>query len=889
MKAPLQIMAFLCATCMSWAQPSGLTNRLANTTLRMPLVPTPTINYRIPPDNPFVGVSNFNGAALIYTNVRTEFYAVGLRNPWRWSFDPVTGLLWLADVGQNTREEVDIIVKGGNYGWAYREGTIAGPKAAPPGFTSIEPITDYGRTEGYSVTGGYVYRGSTMPELYGAYIFGDYGSGRIWQMRYDPTNGVTMQRTLLVTHTGNTISCFGVDPSNGDILFGDLTVNRIQRIVAISGGYAISNAFPGLTFSQPVAIVSAPGETNRLFIIEQAGRIAVITNLLNPTRTVFMDLTARVRYSGEQGMLGLAFHPGYQTNRYFYISYTHNTNGIQTADNTTRHDRLARFEISPTDANAGMTNSELILIQQYDEANNHNAGDIHFGADGYLYLSLGDEGGGNDQFNNSQRIDKDFFSGIIRIDVDNRPGSLIPHSHVSNMIGPQIVIPPPTLADTGVFSDVAALTPNPGIIPYDVNTPYWTDGAIKRRWFCVPDLASRIVFRGANTWTFPVGMVWVQHFDLEMTNGVPSSRRPIETRILVRDSTSTGHYGATYRWTSPTNATVVPDEGASQIFAIDDQGTPRFQNWRYPSRADCLTCHNLTAGRALGFNTPQLNRDFDYAAYAGVVDNQLRALTNAGYGAFSPAVPSLTTLPVMARLDDESFGVQHRARSYLMANCAHCHYPNGPGLGNFNARIYQALSTQALIDGSLRDNLGDPLNRVIAPGSIANSVAYTRMASTTDNFRMPPPLDHQDVDVQALQVFRDWINELPSYPTFAAWQVIHFGSTNDPNAAAAADPDGDGAKNQLEYFTGTDPNNPADAWGINIQRAGNAVSIVYTQKPNYGFEVQWNTNLTNTASWRALSTPENRPNFSGQTQVRTVPDNIEAVPFKAYRVRVYEP
>jgi len=73
-------------------------------------------------------------------------------------------------------------------------------------------------------------------------------------------------------------------------------------------------------------------------------------------------------------------------------------------------------------------------------------------------------------------------------------------------------------------------------------------------------------------------------------------------------------------------------------------------------------------------------------------------------------------------------------------------------------------------------------------------------------------LDHQDVDVQALQVFRDWINELPSYPTFGAWQVIHFGSTNDPNAAAAADPDGDGAKNQLEYLTGTDPNNPADAW-----------------------------------------------------------------------------
>ena len=83
MKAPLRITAFLCATSMSWAQPFGLTNRVANTTLRMPPAPTPTINYRIPPDNPFVGVSNFNGVALSYTNVRTEFYAVGLRNPWR--------------------------------------------------------------------------------------------------------------------------------------------------------------------------------------------------------------------------------------------------------------------------------------------------------------------------------------------------------------------------------------------------------------------------------------------------------------------------------------------------------------------------------------------------------------------------------------------------------------------------------------------------------------------------------------------------------------------------------------------------------------------------------------------------------------------------------------
>src|SRR4029453_11955314 len=99
--------------------------------------------------------------------VRTEFWAVGLRNPWRFSFDPVTGTLYCGDVGGAPREEINVIVKGGNYGWAYREGTIAGAKSAqaPPGFTSIPPIAEYGHgsatNQGNSVTGGVMYRGDS--------------------------------------------------------------------------------------------------------------------------------------------------------------------------------------------------------------------------------------------------------------------------------------------------------------------------------------------------------------------------------------------------------------------------------------------------------------------------------------------------------------------------------------------------------------------------------------------------------------------------------------------------------------------------------------------------------------------------------------------------------
>ena len=123
-------------------------------------------------------------------------------------------------------------------------------------------------------------------------------------------------------------------------------------------GYFASNAFGTTTFTVPVAIVSAPGDTNRLFIVEQIGRIAVITNLASPNRTVFMDIGGRVTFSGEQGLLGLAFHPGYATNRTFFVFYV--TTGA-------RRDQLSRFEISPSNPNQGLTNSEVVLFSQPDD------------------------------------------------------------------------------------------------------------------------------------------------------------------------------------------------------------------------------------------------------------------------------------------------------------------------------------------------------------------------------------------------------------------------------------------------------------------------------------------------------------------------------------------
>lgn len=154
--------------------------------------------YGIPSDNPFVNVSG----------VRGEIWAYGLRNPWRFSFDRQTGELWLGDVGQGDREEINIIVKGGNYGWRELEGKLQfQPTGNTPPSPFIAPVLDYDRSIGNSVTGGYVYRGPTLSSLLGSYVYGDFASGRIFALVNTP------QGILSNTEVANVanLSSFGED------------------------------------------------------------------------------------------------------------------------------------------------------------------------------------------------------------------------------------------------------------------------------------------------------------------------------------------------------------------------------------------------------------------------------------------------------------------------------------------------------------------------------------------------------------------------------------------------------------------------------------------------------------------------------------------------------
>ena len=321
---------------------------------------------------------------------------------------------------------------------------------------------------------------------------------------------------------------------------------------------------------------------------------------------------------------------------------------------------------------------------------------------------------------------------------------------------------PPTLADTGAFSDVATLTPAPGVVPYSVNVPFWSDGALKSRWFSVPNTNLTIGFGPTNNWTFPTGTVWIKHFDLQLTNGAPDSNRRIETRLLVKNAN--GIYGVTYRWGgSLTNAALVPEGGMDEAFVLDaGGGVLRTQTWHYPSWSECQGCHTSAGGFGLGFNTAQLNADLDYGSGP---TNEIAALSAAGY--FTTAVSDPQALPALAAATNDAVSVETRVRSYLAANCQQCHQPANPVPAHWDARFSTPVAQAGIINGPLVADLGNPDNRVVTPGSLANSVMYLRLADL--NGQHMPPLDTTVVNTQAVILLADWITNslVPPLPPVA--------------------------------------------------------------------------------------------------------------------------
>lgn len=236
-------------------------------------------HYGIPGDNPYAG--NTAGYA-------EEIWAYGLRNPWRFSFDSVTGRLWTGDVGQNRFEEVDIIEGGRNYGWRIMEGfSCYNPASGCDQSGLTKPIVEYGRDEGASITGGHVYRGSGVPALVGMYIYADFITGKIWGLSY---NSPTDFSNELLLNSGKNIAAFGVDEHRELYLCAfDGSIYRFTPTVTAGGAGSVLPLVPELHGAFPNPAVRGTHSTLSLRIAmpsRQTARLVLYDTLGRALRTI---------------------------------------------------------------------------------------------------------------------------------------------------------------------------------------------------------------------------------------------------------------------------------------------------------------------------------------------------------------------------------------------------------------------------------------------------------------------------------------------------------------------------------------------------------------------------------------------------------------------------
>ncbi len=723
--------------------------------------------------------------------------------------------------------------------------------------------------------------------------------------------------------------------------------------------FCLVSAYPQHTFHSPIDLCQPPHDRQeRIFVLEYTGQIySLRKQRQHSAKTLVLDLSNEM--CPKSGALGLALHPEFgraeSPNRgYFYVFYVVRRGGQA-------FDRLSRFELAPG-RDVVEPASEVVLIEQQDDHEFHNGGCVRFGPDGFLYISVGDEGGSDDEFRSTQQIDRDLFSGILRIDVDcaggdrshpirrqpkrgrtahyfipndnpftgtpdvleefwaiglrsphrfsfdretgqiwcgdtgqsrreeinriekggnyqwcyregtrknvdawlqekpasapgNERGPFLEYGHedgngcvmggcvyrsdrLSELNGKYIFgdsksgriwaldisrpdgagqrelltqVPadlelisfgddqdgelyifarsrreesvnspgifrlhrddrpvsaslPRLLSETGIFRDLHTLEPQPGIVPYTVNVPVWSDGAQKRRWMAVPGDgrsehpdSDRIVFHKWEPWTFPAGTVFVKHFETPIDDGDPTKLRRLETRVLVRNSEGSV-YGVTYKWRDDeSDAELLDDALDEKLLIRSADGGHREQIWRYPSRRDCLTCHNALAGHVLGVQTAQMNCAGPRSG--GCTTNQIRYLNNSDYLTISTdSVQKLGRcqiyfLPSYAPPDDPHAGLEKRARSYLAANCAYCHQDS------WYLDFRYTTDANVFLYATLRDDLGVRGARSIKPGSPEQSLVYLRVNSSDPSHQMPP-IGRTTVDPSAARLLNSWISSM---------------------------------------------------------------------------------------------------------------------------------
>jgi uncharacterized repeat protein (TIGR03806 family) len=308
--------------------------------------------------------------------------------------------------------------------------------------------------------------------------------------------------------------------------------------------------------------------------------------------------------------------------------------------------------------------------------------------------------------------------------------------------GPPVVDTfPQLLSETGCMDANDTRLPGPGLIPFDVNAPLYSDGADKERFVALPDGTTATMDAADGDIDLPNGTVLIKHFRV--------ADQLVETRLFMRHDDSQWR-GYSYKWNdTQTDAQLLPAADA-----VDVNG----QTWNFPSRTACLTCHTAAAGRSLGVESAQLNGDYTYAQ-TGRTANQL--VTWASIGVLTLPAP-VTQLPRAERYNGAA-PIEERARAYLHGNCSHCHRPNGGALGNMDLRLLTSFANTNTCDVTPgEDDFGVANARLVAAGDPGRSMMSVRMHRLGAG--QMPPLGRAIVDAEGTGLIDGWITALAGCP-----------------------------------------------------------------------------------------------------------------------------
>ncbi len=385
--------------------------------------------------------------------------------------------------------------------------------------------------------------------------------------------------------------------------------------------------------------------------------------------------------------------------------------------------------------------------------------------------------------NNGELLLLDHDAGTIHEFAPNEPGKQHPF--------------PRLLSESGLFESVADHRLAAGVIPFSIQTEMWADHAKAERFLAIPGERSiglhtqpeRIPGSYFKSWLdYPEDAVVAKTLSLDFVAGDSNTRRRIETQLLHFDGLEWRGY--TYRWNrEQTEAKLVAAAGETAEFEIADADYPggkRRQQWRFAPRLECMRCHNEWAQSTLAFNIAQINRNH---AYDNATDNQVRTLRHIGvlknidqplgddteFRSIRAHLPA-EYLPALVDPFDDSADLYLRGRSYLHANCAHCHREHGGGAARIHISHETPLErTEALSTRPTQGAFGVHQAEILAPGDPLRSIMYLRMAKSGPGHM--PHIGAKLIDARGLDLIHDWIRNLPSRTEMNAMldQLIELG------------------------------------------------------------------------------------------------------------------